>query len=126
MKFYLLFILLLVLVSCDYVSSLSYKVRNNTDAPVKVIATHTDTRVPTDTILIDPNEQKVIGVKGGMGRVSKYREEYENLGHFSKIEISQYESNISASDFLKKERWVYNESDKYIADYTLTVLPGDF
>jgi hypothetical protein len=127
MKNYALILLTFFFASCEYEAQLSYKVKNNSTATIKVISTNTDSKTSTDTFLISPNDQTTIAVNGqGLSRVSNYKEKNENLRSFSKMDIFQNDTTKSITDFLKTARWIYNENDKHSADYILTVLQTDF
>lgn len=116
-----------VFISCEHEAQLSYKIKNDTSAPLKIIRTNTDGGVTTDTLVLPPNDQITIAVnRQGIGNVWKYKENGEKLRDFTTMDIFKNDSVKSKTDFLKTERWVYKETDKYAAEYVLTVSPTDF
>lgn len=126
-KLYSLFLLTFIFTSCEYEAQLSYKVSNNTTDTIKVLSINTESLTAPDTFLISPNKQTTIAINAqGLSRVNKYKEEDEKLRSFSKMDIFKSDSIKSVTDFLFTKHWIYNENDKYRAEYILTVSEIDF
>ena len=118
---------MLFLTSCEYEAHLSYKIKNKTVSPIRVISTYMDVKPTADTFLIAPNNQATIAViDKGLNRVSYYKEKDEKLKDFSNIDIFKNDTIKSTTDFLKTDRWMYVETNNRSANYTLTVLSTDF
>lgn len=127
MKIYVLAVLTLFLTSCEHEAYLSYKVKNSTASPIKVITEYKDIQTTTDTFLIAPNDEATIAIIGkGLSGVRYYKEKGEKLSEFSKVDIYKLDSSKSVTDFLKTNRWIYDETSNHSADYKLTVLLTDF
>ena len=126
MKLYTLIALFFVLISCEHFPDYTYKINNSTTSSLKVIVINTFSN-RTDTIVIATQELYLIARNGhGMGTAKSKQEKGEYLMDFAKIDIYKNDTIKSNTDFLKTERWIYDEKDKYSADYILTVSDSDF
>jgi hypothetical protein len=127
---YLYYIILstfsLLLIGCEYEATYSYKIKNNSAAPIKVIRTNTNGRSSEDTFIIDVTQQTVIAVNGhGISSVKNY-ETSDDLHDITKIEISKNDTLQSKTNFLKTNRWSYKRNNSHNAEYLLTVNDSDF
>lgn len=114
----------ILLAACEHEAQLTYNVQNNSGSAVTVMSAN---RNKTDTFRIAANAQGTIAVNGqGLNSVNKYQEAGTMLRDLSFISVHK-ENGISATtDFRQTSRWEYKEVERYIADYTLTILPADF
>ena len=127
----ILIIVLSTLASCEHESQLSYIIKNSSTSEIKVISINTNTnrhpQGPADTFAISVGESAIIAVNGqGINRVNSYKETAENLRDFTKMDIFKNDTMQSTVDFLKTSRWIYNETDRFTAEYLLTVTDSDF
>ncbi len=126
MKRYTLIALALIVTSCEHFPNYSYIINNSATSAIRVIVTNTFSN-RTDTIIIDPQNQSLIAKNGhGIGTAKSKQEKGENLMDFTKMDIYKSDTIKSNTDFLKTSRWIYKETDKYSADYILTVNDSNF
>lgn len=113
--------------SCEYEAQISYQIKNNSTAKLKIIYSYKDNNVITDTVFSESNSIKILAVIGqGLNSVDYYKEKGDKLRDFSKIEIFQNDTLLSKTDFLKTDKWIYDEKDSHTAVYLLTVTDTDF
>ena len=113
--------------SCEYEAQISYQIKNNSSAKLKIIYSYKDNKVIIDTIFSESNSIKILAVIGqGLNGVDYYKEKGDKLRDFSKIEIFQNDTLLSKTDFLETEKWIYDEKDSHSAVYLLTVTDSDF
>ena len=116
-----------LLFSCEYEAQLTYIIKNNSSAPIKVVYTDSKTTTKTDSVNITPSEQATIAVHGqGLSSVKHYKEIKEELRDFTKMDVYTSDTIKSNEDFLKSNRWLYNEINAHSANYILTVENSDF
>jgi hypothetical protein len=127
-RFFLsLIILAFSFASCEYEAQLTYKIKNSSTTPLKVICTNTDGIATTDTFNIETGKETMIAlIPQGIGLVKKYKETGTSLRDFSRMDIFKNDTIISRINFLNTARWQYVENSKYTADYLLTVTNADF
>jgi hypothetical protein len=123
----ILVVLLIALTSCEKEAQLTYKITNTASSDIKVICQNTAGKVVPQTFIIATNNQTIIAVNGeGISRVSNCKETGDTLRNFIVMDIYKYDTLKSAVNFLKTQRWRYNEINNHQADYVLTVTDSDF
>ena len=122
-----LFVISSSILACEHEAQLTYKIKDETSAPLKIVSTSTRGIAKADTFVVGVNEEVTIAVNGqGLNRVNKYKEKGEMLRDFSRMDILKNSKVLSKTNFLITERWTYKEKNAYTADYLLTVTDADF
>jgi hypothetical protein len=117
-KFIQLFLLVVIMVACDYAYDYSYKVTNDCDKPIMV-------KVKTfridSTFEINQKKTKVLfikdhGVESANG--PHFRDVNKDLESFR---VSKGDSIFSKRYFLKNEAWIFSDGE-----YSTTITENEF
>lgn len=126
----LLFLFLtVILISCDRVSTLTYKIKNIGADSIRIVTVRKNrSALMPDTFKISYNETVTIGViSKGSEHISKYKPNGALVQDFQSIDIYKVSNGVKAkTSFLQTAQWQYEEKGSRTADYTATVRDNDF
>ena len=120
-------ILATITVACKYKSFHYYKVTNGCSSAIQVVYQTAESNSTEQTLSLEIEETATIYSDDvGIDKVSKYKQDGENLTSFEKMEATKNDTLKSKTDFLKTSAWGYEEKGKRKAEYTLVITDADF
>jgi hypothetical protein len=121
----------LLFFGCEKVADISYRMTNHSAGTIKVVFFNTNgsdrnTFNKRDSVLIPPHSTTILTTQGkGNSRVSRYKESDEYLKEFEYIAV-YHDDIVAKTNFLKSEKWEYQEKNKHLANYVCSVFQSDF
>lgn len=118
-----------ILISCDRVSTLTYKIKNIAADSIRIVTVRKNGSVLIpDTFKISYNETVTIGTfDKGFEHVSNYKQTRPAIEDFQTIDIYKVGTGARVrTNFLQSNLWSYEERSSRMAEYTATVKDSDF
>lgn len=118
---------LVLMTACEKDTQIVYKVKNLSNAPLKIIYCDYFNQADTDTIVVNVSQAVTIASHNhGFGSVSSYKEKKDTLNYLDLLEIYQHDSLQATGNYFLASRWSYVQTSDQYATYYLYIREEDF
>ncbi len=123
-------LLAILIVSCDKMGAITYKVRNDAASQVQIVALlpNMETGVyEPDTFLVKKGGEVTLTTQRGMVNqpVNDFRETEDTIRYIHMLRATRDGAETKTS-LLVTDRWNYSRRSDWIASYTLSITEQDF